>query len=63
MAEKHWETKQHRGRESLTLPTGLRDRVSCTLAHHLGDVDRTVNTATQSDGAEYCFCLQLRCGT
>lgn len=46
-------------KKKLTFPTGLRDRVGCTFAHHLGDVDRTVHTITKSDGTEHRLSLQL----
>lgn len=46
-------------KKKLTFPTGLCDRVGCTFAHHLGDVDRTVHTVTKSDGTEHRLSLQL----
>lgn len=51
--------KQSERKERLTFPSGLGDGFSCTLAHHLGDVDRTVHSVTESDGAEHRLCLQL----
>lgn len=43
----------------LTFTTGLCDGIGCTLAHHLGNVDRTVNTVSQGDGTEHGLSLQL----
>lgn len=44
----------------LTFPAGLRDGVSCTLAHHLGYVDGTVHSVAKGDGTEHRLSLQLR---
>lgn len=44
---------------TLTFSAGLRDGVSRALAHHLGNVDRTVHAVTKSDGTEHGLGLQL----
>lgn len=43
----------------MTFPTGLCDDIGCTLTHHLGNVDRTVNAVPQGDGTEHGLSLQL----
>lgn len=42
-----------------TFLPGQGDDVSCTLAHHLGDVHRAVDPARDGDGPEHGLGLQL----